>query len=120
MVARQVFQKDEQEMVREYMSVLDTDGFVVDTNSWSEDLARKMALDEFKIQLTETHWVCIWIVRNYYQKWGSMPMVKTVREGGKLSVEEFDELFRRGTSSARGVLCKVSGLPKLLCIAAGC
>jgi tRNA 2-thiouridine synthesizing protein E len=102
------------------MSIVDDEGFLVDFNSWNEEIAKKMAESQFTIQLKEKHWACIGIVREYYKKWGSMPMVKTIRDEAKVTVEEFDDLFRREKSSARGVLCKISGLPRLLCIAAGC
>lgn len=99
---------------------MDAEGFFVDFNSWNEERAEKLARDQFNIELAERHWICIRIVREYYGKWGSMPMVKTIRNEANVTVEEFDDLFRRQTSSARGVLCKISGLPRLLCIAAGC
>ena len=101
-------------------TLLDQEGFVVDSKAWTEELAQKIASDQFNISLGDTQWRCIRFVREYYQKWGSMPMVKTIRDQAELSVEEFDRLFRHEPSSARGVLCKISGLPRLLCIAAGC
>ncbi len=100
--------------------MLDDQGFVVDTGSWTKDLAKKIAKEQFSIELTEAHWACIEIVREYYEKWESIPMIKTIRERAKISIDEFDRLFKHDQGSSRGVLCKISGLPKLLCISAGC
>jgi len=100
--------------------LIDDEGYLLDSSTWNEEIAREIAKRQFGIELTEAHWTCIRIARAYYEKWSSLPMVKTIREEAGLTAEEFERLFRRGTSSARGVLCKISGLPKMLCIAAGC
>ena len=99
---------------------LDSEGFLLDSGAWNEGVADEIAKKQLGIELTEQHWKCIRFVRNYHDKWLSMPMVKTIREEAGLTSEEFEGLFKRGTSSGRGVLCKVCGLPKMLCIAAGC
>lgn len=98
----------------------DDEGYLLDPSIWNEDVAIEIAKNQFDIELTEAHWICIRFVRTYYQKWSSLPMVKAVREEAGIASEEFERLFKRGKGSARGVLCKISGLPKMLCIAAGC
>ena len=85
-----------------------------------KELAEKIAIEQFHIKLTEKHWTCIYFVREYYGKWEAMPMIKSIREISGLSVDEFELLFKAHKSSARGVLCKIAGLPRLLCISAGC
>jgi len=101
-------------------SPFDDEGYLVNPRIWNEEIAEEIAKKQFGIALTEVHWSCIHSVRKYYEKWLSLPMVKTIREEAEITVEEFEGLFKRGSSSARGVLCKISGLPKMLCIAAGC
>ncbi len=100
--------------------VLDEDGFVKNPDFWSEALATKMAKDQFNISVTELHLEVIRFVREYYLKWGTVPMVKTIRDSVKISNEQLDGMFKRGISSSRGVICKLGGLPKMLCIASGC
>jgi len=100
--------------------MFDDEGYVINPNSWNEEIAKEMAEKQFEMALAETHWVCIRFVRDYYAKWSSLPMVKAVRNEATLTTDEFERLFKRGNSSARGVLCKLCGLPKNLCIAAGC
>ncbi len=101
-------------------ALLDDEGYLVDPKTWNEEIAREIAKKQFDVELAEAHWKCIRIVRAYYEKWSSLPMVKTIRDEGGLTADEFDQFFRKGASNARGVLCKISGLPKNLCIAAGC
>jgi len=107
-------------VVRHMSSLFDDEGYMVDSRMWNEEIAEEIAKRQFRIELTEAHWTCIRIVRQYYEKWSSLPMVKTIRDDAGITAEKFESLFKRGTSSARGVLCKISGLPRLLCIAAGC
>ena len=99
---------------------LDVDGFVVDPSLWTEELSRNMAKTQFSIDLTEQQSQIIAYTRNYYQKWETLPMLKTIRDQFGLSTSEIDEQFKRGTSTARGVICKLAGLPKMLCISSGC
>jgi tRNA 2-thiouridine synthesizing protein E len=101
-------------------TLYDDEGFLIDWNTWNEGIAGEIAKKQFSIDLTEKHWKCIRFVREYYAKWSSLPMVKTIRETSGLTSDEFEGLFKKGAAGARGVLCKICGLPKILCIAAGC
>lgn len=99
---------------------LDEEGFVTDARKWNEDLSKKMAETQFNLALTEQHLQVIHFVRQYYFKWETLPMVKTIRDQFKLDNSKLDEMFLRGKSTSRGVICKLGGLPKMLCIASGC
>lgn len=99
---------------------LDEEGFVIDTREWSEDLSKKMAETQFNMALTELHLQVIHFVRQYYFKWETLPMIKTIKDQFKLDSSKLDEMFVRGKSTSRGVICKLGGLPKMLCIASGC
>jgi TusE/DsrC/DsvC family sulfur relay protein len=101
-------------------SLLDEQGFLFSSSSWNRELAEKIAIEQIHINLTEKHWTCIYFVREYYGKWETMPMIKAIRENSGLTIDEFELLFKADQSSARGVLCKIAGLPRLLCISAGC
>ena len=101
-------------------SVLDEEGFVRSPSLWSDSLAKQMALDQFKMDLTDLHIQIICFVRDFYFKWEAIPMMKTIKDHFKLGNGQLDKLFKRGRSSSRGVICKLGGLPKMLCIASGC
>jgi tRNA 2-thiouridine synthesizing protein E len=98
----------------------DGDGFLTDISLWSESLARKMAQNEFSIELTDLHMQIIIFVRDFYFKWEAVPMMKTIKTRFMLVNGQLDEMFKHGRSSSRGVICKLGGLPKMLCIASGC
>jgi TusE/DsrC/DsvC family sulfur relay protein len=99
---------------------LDNEGFLINPNLWTEELSRKMAKTEFNITLTDQHLKIIIYIRDYYKKWETLPMLKTIRDEFLLTASEIDDYFKRGNSTVRGVICKLAGLPKLLCIASGC
>ena len=100
--------------------MFDEAGFLKNLDLWNVGLAHKMAKDQFDIEMTDLHLQAISFVRTYYLEWGTLPMVKTIRKQLKVSSEQLNALFAREESSARGVICKISGLPKNLCIASGC
>jgi tRNA 2-thiouridine synthesizing protein E len=103
-----------------YNEVLDDEGFVKDPDLWTEELSKIMAKKQFDIKLTDRTSKIIVYTRDYYKKWETLPMLKTIRDEFGLEASEMDKLFKRGNSTARGVICKLAGLPKMLCISSGC
>ena len=102
------------------IELLDDEGFLINPDFWNEEISRSMAKTQFKIHLTDQQLKIIIYVREYYKKWETLPIIKTIRSEFNLETQEIDNLFKRGNSTARGVICKLAGLPKLLCIASGC
>jgi dissimilatory sulfite reductase related protein len=102
------------------IGVFDDEGFLINPNLWTEELSRNMAKTQFNITLTDQHSKIILYIRDYYKKWETLPMIKTIRDEFGLDASQIDEQFKRGSSTARGVICKLAGLPKMLCIASGC
>ena len=107
---------------KRYMSirVFDDEGFLINPDLWTEELSRNMAKTQFDITLTDRQSKIIRYIRDYYKQWETLPMIKTIRDEFSLTASELDEQFKRGSSTARGVICKLAGLPKMLCIASGC
>jgi TusE/DsrC/DsvC family sulfur relay protein len=99
---------------------LDDEGFLIKPELWTEELSRKMAKTQFNITLTDQQLKIITYIRDYYKKWETLPMLKTIRDDFNLTSQEIDDFFKRGSSTARGVICKLAGLPKMLCISSGC
>jgi len=89
---------------------LDDDGFLIDSEHWTEELSRRMAKTEFDITLNEQQSKIILYIRGYYKKWETLPMLKTIRDEFGLTAPEIDALFKRDGSTARGVICKLAGL----------
>lgn len=100
--------------------LLDEEGFLVDSDLWTEELSKKMAEEQFNMVLTDLHVKIIHYMREYYMKWETLPILLTIRKEFNLKSQELEEMFKRGVSTSRGVICKLGGLPKMLCIASGC
>ncbi len=101
-------------------SVLDEEGFLIDPDLWTEELSKKMAEKQFNMVLTDLHMKMIRYMREYYKKWETLPILLTISKEFNLKSKELDEMFKRGDSTSRGVMCKLGGLPKMLCMASGC
>lgn len=87
---------------------LDEDGFLVDSDDWSEDLAMAFARAD-NIVLTEDHWKVIRYLRDYYSEHQVAPMIRKLCKETGCSLKYIYELFPSGP--AKGA-CKLAGLPK--------
>ena len=99
---------------------LDEEGFLIDPDLWTEELSKKMAEKQFNMVLTGLHMKIIRYMREYYMKWETLPILLTISKEFNLKSQVLDEMFKRGNSTSRGVICKLGGLPKMLCMASGC
>ena len=88
---------------------LDEDGFMVDPNQWTEEVAIALAKTEEVEELTEEHWQLINYLRDYYKEFGIAPMVRKLTKETGFKLNKVYELFPTGP--AKGA-CKVAGLPK--------
>jgi TusE/DsrC/DsvC family sulfur relay protein len=88
---------------------LDEDGFIVEYEQWSKDLAEYFALQEGIEELTEDHWRVINFLRDYYKQHQIAPMIRKLCKGSGFSLKQIYELFPTGP--AKGA-CKVAGLPR--------
>lgn len=97
---------------------LNKEGFVVDPNIWTREVAEHMAQKD-RLTLTEGHWEVIDFLRGYFAKYQIAPMVKIIaKEIGKMgpemgSVPYLYHLFPDGPAKQA---CRYAGLPK----ATGC
>jgi tRNA 2-thiouridine synthesizing protein E len=88
---------------------LDEDGFLVDPDVWSEELAVALAKMEEVEELTEEHWQLIRYLQDYFKQFGIAPMVRKLCKDTGFPLNKVYELFPTGP--AKGA-CKVAGLPK--------
>ena len=98
---------------REYAT--DPEGFLIDPDEWSEELARKMAEDD-RCELGPDHWTAIHILREYYAQFAIAPPIRILvrHMGKKLGKEKANspylyELFPHGPAKQA---CRYAGLPK--------
>ncbi len=96
-------------MVQETSPVeLDEDGFLKNPDDWSREVAEYLAEKE-NIKLTDKHWKVIDFMRDYYLKFGAVPMIRAISKKTGLSVRELYELFPSGPLKQAA---RIGGLPK--------
>jgi len=93
----------------------DEEGYLVNLNDWTKDLANDLAKDE-EIELTDEHWEIIDMLREYYNEYQIAPAVRVLTKavGKKLGKAKGNskylyELFPYGPAKQA---CKIAGLPK--------
>ena len=96
------------------MSAVDTEGFLVDPKTWTQQFAMDTA-QQYDIELNDDHWAVIVAVRDFYLKTGvspSMrPMVNIVRSiDPNLACSIV--LARMFTSKTSRVVAQLGGIPK--------
>ncbi len=88
---------------------VDEDGFLVNLDDWSEDVAKYLAEQEGISELGEDHWKLIEYLKNYFEEYGIAPMVRKMTKESGYTLKEIYDLFPSGP--AKGA-CKIAGLPK--------
>jgi TusE/DsrC/DsvC family sulfur relay protein len=88
---------------------VDEDGFIQDTNKWTEEVAQAFARHEGIGDLTPEHWKVINYLRKYYLEFNTAPMIRKVVKETGFQLKYIYQLFPTGP--AKGA-CKIAGLPK--------
>ena len=72
---------------------MDRDGYLVDTQKWTKEIAAILARAEIEQELTEDHWRVIDFLRQYYLEWESAPPVRMVVRRTGLPLRDLKRLF---------------------------
>ena len=88
---------------------LNDEGFFVDPEQWSEEMAPDLARREGIEALTDQHWKVIRFMRSEYATKGTGPTVRVLGKSSGVSVKELYELFPKGPAK---VAAKIAGIPK--------
>jgi sulfur relay protein, TusE/DsrC/DsvC family len=86
----------------------DADGYLVDPNTWSEELGKEIAVRE-GITLTDRHWVVINYARNEWKTKGEAPTLRNITKNTDVDTKELYGLFPGGPGK---LAAKVAGLHK--------
>jgi tRNA 2-thiouridine synthesizing protein E len=86
----------------------DSDGFLWESNDWSEEVAEILAREQGLEILNEDHWRVIRFLRNYYLSQGKAPLNRELKAGLGLSLMELESIFPRGIRQGARLL---AGLP---------
>jgi TusE/DsrC/DsvC family sulfur relay protein len=92
---------------------IDTEGYLIEPQDWSEELASVFAGQE-NIQLTDEHWIVIRFMREYYEEHQVAPdaryVIKHLTEQlGAVSRNKLFELFPYGYVKQA---CKIAGMKR--------
>ena len=94
---------------------VDEEGFLVDLNDWTKDIALEMAKLE-ELELTDEHWDVLNFLREYYDEYQIAPAVRVLTKAiakkmgkDKGNSKYLYSLFPYGPGKQG---CKFAGLPK--------
>ncbi len=91
---------------------LDEEGYLVEPNEWTEDIATYLAQTE-KIELTDTHWGVIRFMRDYYADHQVAPDARfVIRFLGATQSADRNALFRLFPYGYVKQACKIAGMKR--------
>ena len=96
-------------------SLCDENGFLLDRNDWTSDIAEAFA-DEEGIALTEAHWPILECLRKFHSEFGDSPANRALVNYVKvhIGVDKGNSLYLMGLfpGSPARVGSRIAGLPK--------
>lgn len=95
-------------MVDSRAIALDDEGWLVEPEQWSGDVARALAREQGIPALTDEHWAQIDFVRRYFLEVGHMPRIRWICNETDTTLHRIYQLFPAGPHKGA---CKVAGLP---------
>ena len=94
------------------MSARDEEGYLVEPDNWTEDLACKLAEEE-QIELNEEHWIAIRFMRGYFEDHQITPDVRHVMKHLKKTCgAERNRMFQLFPYGYVKQACKIAGMKR--------
>ena len=87
----------------------DAEGFFVNPEQWSEDMAPQIARENGIPELTDRHWQVIRFMRGAYLEAGAAPSIRRLGKASGVPIKELYQLFPKGPAK---LAAKIAGLPK--------
>ena len=87
---------------------LDDDGFLVNIDDWSNEVAVELAKAD-GIELTDRHWEVIEFVRTWYAEKDESPTLRRITKVGGIPTKELYQLFPDGPGKK---VARIAGTPK--------
>ena len=88
---------------------LNDDGFFVNPEQWTEDMAPELARRDGIDELTDAHWTVIRFMRSEYFDKGTGPTVRALGKTSGVTVKELYQLFPKGPAK---IAARIAGIPK--------
>ena len=97
---------------------LDEDGYMLHPETWTEEIAERLARGQVPGSLTQEHWKIIYYLRDYYLEFGYVPPVRKLCRDTGLSLRRIYTLFpgKKAHGISAGLArcaCKIAGIPAL-------
>jgi tRNA 2-thiouridine synthesizing protein E len=93
------------------MPEVDEEGFLVDAEKWTQDIAKILAEAELPKGLTRDHWVIIDFLREYYFNFETVPPVRMLARRTGFTLRRIKELFPSGITKGA---CRIAGIPRIV------
>ena len=93
------------------MPEVDEDGFLLEAQPWTREVAEILAQPEVPEGLTEDHWRLIDYMRDYYLRTGSVPPVRKLSRDTGMSLRRIKALFSQGLTKGP---CRLAGIPRIV------
>lgn len=88
---------------------VDAEGFLVNPDDWTEDMAPELAKEEGIDELTDMHWQVIRFMRNDFLEKGQIPTIRRIKNVGGVNTSDLYKLFPKGPAKKAA---KAAGLGK--------
>ena len=88
---------------------LNDEGFFVDPNQWTRDVAVELAKADGIDQLTDQHWTVLEFMRKEYFEKGTGPTVRVLGKASGVNVKDLYLLFPKGPAK---MAARIAGIPK--------
>ncbi|HNR68764.1 MAG TPA: TusE/DsrC/DsvC family sulfur relay protein [bacterium] len=88
---------------------VDEDGFLVNPNDWTREIAQALAAEQGIGVLTEAHWRVIEFMRADFAEKGAVPTIRRLSKVGGIETKELYELFPNGPAKKAA---RIAGLGK--------
>jgi len=85
------------------------EGYMIDPQAWTKEIAQTLAMQEGIDELTEAHWTIIDFCRVNAEESGSAPTLRQITKGTGISTKELFKLFPKGPAKK---VAKIAGLGK--------
>jgi TusE/DsrC/DsvC family sulfur relay protein len=87
----------------------DAEGFFLEPEQWTEEMAEPIARENGIDELTERHWQVIRFMRKTYLENGAAPSIRTLGKASGVPIKELYQLFPKGPAK---LAAKIAGIPK--------
>ena len=89
----------------------DGEGFLLNAEAWTDDVAREIAREAGIEPLTDRHWQVVRFMRDRYLQTGTAPSIRTLGKESGVTIKELYQLFPKGPAR---LAARIGGIPKPL------